>query len=76
MILRCEVLPIPAGQVFVLNLLPERRDVPLVRSFLFLSRRTRFNSARASVVADIPGVVHDHRFVIDISHVGDAHIRN
>src|ERR1700687_3910159 len=74
MILPSEILAIFTGHMLVLALHRQGRLMPLVHCAFILPRRTRLNPAASAVVANCPAVVHDHSSVINIPHIGDAHI--
>src|ERR1700674_1231542 len=74
-VFRREQLPVLAGGMFMLSLRCQRRVVRLATKPFFLRRGPRSDTAPA-VEAYIPRVIHDHRPVVYVRHIGHIHIRD
>src|SRR5215469_17509669 len=72
-ILRGEVLAIPAGHVFMLALRGQRRGVFFSREGFFLRAGMRLDAALAAIERDMI-LVHYNGLRVDVGHAGDADV--
>jgi hypothetical protein len=72
-IFRREVLAILARQVFVLSLGRQSRRMLFVRGYLFRRRWTRRYATFSTIECRVIFVYYDGP-VVDVSHIGDAHV--
>src|ERR1700722_216844 len=71
---RSKVAAILTCRLLVLRLRGQRGGVLLAAGSFFLRRRAHLNAAASTVIAGGGRVVDDYRFVVDMGHVGDAHV--